>query len=324
MKLFKSLMLIIAGSSAFAAGGIGVIQGDAVTFSSMVVTGNVTLNGTCTGSGCGSGGGGSTNGTITAAPQFAPTYYTLSGTTTTVGGLTPNTSGYPLLSGGASAAPFEGPLSGANVSGNISGNAANITGNLPASQIAAGSLGASVLVSSLTAVTQNAGSYTNANITINAQGQVTSASNGSGGGITAGSTTTWTAPQTFNYSVTVSTTATIQSLTEGTTNFGTYRSSGTITMNYALGNIGSVILTSSCTLNGPSNPVEGGKFMLKIKQDAAGNRTVALASGSGNFAFGSGITSFTASTAANAVDYIGVIYDSIKNVWNVVAVQQGF
>lgn len=85
---------IIAGlffltSSAFAASNIGVVQGDAVTFSSMVVTGNVTLNGTCTGSGCGSGGGGSTNGTVSASQNGNVAIYTQPGSTTTVGG-TPN------------------------------------------------------------------------------------------------------------------------------------------------------------------------------------------------------------------------------------------
>lgn len=40
-------------------------------------------------------------------------------------------------------------VSGSKVSGNISGNAANITGNLAASQVAAGSLGASVIASSI-------------------------------------------------------------------------------------------------------------------------------------------------------------------------------
>lgn len=56
MKIFKTLFFSLIASSALAAGGIGVIQGDAVSFSSMVVTGNVTLSGTCTGSGCGGGG----------------------------------------------------------------------------------------------------------------------------------------------------------------------------------------------------------------------------------------------------------------------------
>jgi hypothetical protein len=40
-------------------------------------------------------------------------------------------------------------VSGSKVSGNISGNAANITGNLAASQVAAGSLGAGVIASSI-------------------------------------------------------------------------------------------------------------------------------------------------------------------------------
>lgn len=57
-----------------------------------------------------------------------------------------------------------------------------VTGSLPAGSIAAGALGPNVLASSLTAVNTVAGNFTNANLTINAQGQVTTASNGSAGG----------------------------------------------------------------------------------------------------------------------------------------------
>lgn len=56
-----------------------------------------------------------------------------------------------------------------------------VTGSLPAASIAAGTLGPSVLVSSLTKVT-TAGSCTNCNATFNDQGQVTTFSNGSAGG----------------------------------------------------------------------------------------------------------------------------------------------
>lgn len=56
-----------------------------------------------------------------------------------------------------------------------------VTGSLPAASIAAGALGPSVLVSSLTKVA-TAGSCTNCNATFNDQGQVTTFSNGSAGG----------------------------------------------------------------------------------------------------------------------------------------------
>jgi len=58
-----------------------------------------------TGSGGGTGGG-STNGTILAAPQYSAPFYALSGSTTTLTGLTPGTSGQVFTTAGSSASPF--------------------------------------------------------------------------------------------------------------------------------------------------------------------------------------------------------------------------
>lgn len=131
---------IIAGlffltSSAFAASNIGVVQGDAVTFSSMVVTGNVTMNGTCTGTGCGSGGGG-TNGNIVASPQNSVGFYSGSGTTTTV-------QGFSSFQFNGTSVTVQAPLQAGTLvsTGNVYSTQYNVTGGVGSVGIANGGIG---------------------------------------------------------------------------------------------------------------------------------------------------------------------------------------
>ena len=62
-------------------------------------------------------------------------------------------------------------------------------------------------------------------------------------------------------------------------------------------------LTISFT--GGSVDYNGKRVIIKITQDATGGRTVTLDTTTGGAKYGTDIASFTASTAANATDYIG-------------------
>jgi hypothetical protein len=105
------------------------------------------------------------------------------------------------------------------------------------------------------------------------------------------------------------TTATSQSIT-GTKKFrgvqetvyewGT--TSGTIVPDASSGTIQTITLNGNITLSTLTNLVVGQSMMIKVKQDATGNRTL---SSSMKFAGGSKILT----TASNAIDVINIVYD---------------
>lgn len=92
---------------------------------------------------------------------------------------------------------------------------------------------------------------------------------------------------------------TVSALTDGSS----------IAVNAALANDFSVTLGGNRTMAAPSNPVNGQKITFEIAQDATGSRTLAWATGTGAYSFGSG-TAPVVSTAAHAVTLVAFRYSA--------------
>jgi len=120
-KILKALALLVLPSLAMA--GVHIQQGD-----TNVQLGYVNVSSlTCSGTPCGTGGGGSSSGTIIASPQFQVPYYSLSGTTNTLTGM----SGVTTTSGNdielSTITASSGTISGNLISNGITSN--NLTVN---------------------------------------------------------------------------------------------------------------------------------------------------------------------------------------------------
>jgi len=83
-----------------------------------------------------------------------------------------------------------------------------------------------------------------------------------------------------------------------------------------------VTVDAAATINGPTSGYNGQKILFRLAQDATGH-SVTFSTGSGNFSFGTDLPSFTAS-GANLTDYVGAIYNSTSNRWNIVGITRGF
>lgn len=76
------------------------------------------------------------------------------------------------------------------------------------------------------------------------------------------------------------------------------------------------------TLAAPTNAVDGRMVTWEITASGA-DRTLALATGTGGFTFGSDIAGLTA-TVSSKTDYIGAKYNSTAQRWHVIAYVKGY
>ena len=82
---------------------------------------------------------------------------------------------------------------------------------------------------------------------------------------------------------------------------------GTISWDAQSGNVASLTATGNLTLNAITNATAG-TYMLKVKQDSTGSRTLTL----GSDFLKAGGTAITLSTAAGAEDVLSIFYDGTK------------
>lgn len=94
---------------------------------------------------------------------------------------------------------------------------------------------------------------------------------------------------------------------------------GTVTPDGTLGPTFYTTVSGALTLNGPTGGVDGQKVTFRILNDAS--HSVTLATGSGNFRFGTDITSYT--NSVSLTDYIGAIWNSAASRWDIVSIIQG-
>jgi hypothetical protein len=89
-----------------------------------------------------------------------------------------------------------------------------------------------------------------------------------------------------------------------------------LTIDWTLGNEHKVVLTGNVTFTF-SNPVDGGRYVLKLKQDATGGRTVTWP---GSVVWPGGVAP-TITSGANKVDLVTMMYDAADGKYYAAASQ---
>jgi len=116
---------------------------------------------------------------------------------------------------------------------------------------------------------------------------------------------------TGTFSVAKAITAGVSPLTDATT----------IAVNASLGNHFRVTLGGNRTLGTPTNPTDGQKVLFEVIQDGTGSRTLGY---SAAYAFGTGLSSPTLTTAAGKRDFLGFVYNGTTALWYFIAFVNGF
>ena len=104
----------------------------------------------------------------------------------------------------------------------------------------------------------------------------------------------------------------------------TLADAATITWNASQGNHQRVTLAGNRTINGGTGGRDGQKVALQFVQDATGSRTVTFAGGNTGFNFGTDVDGCTLSTGALSSDYVGVLFNAITSLWEVVTCTHGY
>lgn len=103
----------------------------------------------------------------------------------------------------------------------------------------------------------------------------------------------------------------------------TLTDAATVSIDASAGKVFMLTTSGNRTLAAPTNPAAGQAIVVGHKASGA-DRTLSLTTGSaGAFRFGTDITALTATTSAKT-DYLGFVYNSGDDRWDLIGVMKGF